>query len=49
MQTKVQRIRRPLIKFAVLGWISYVFVAEGFVNGIIATSLVLIIASTMDS
>lgn len=49
MLAKAQRLHRPLIFTAVLLWISYVFLFEGIVIGIIVTYFAGIIASVIDS
>jgi len=49
MLAKAQRLRRPLALTAVLLWLSFVFLFEGIVIGIIATYFSVIIASVADS
>ena len=49
MLSKAQQLHRPLIRIALLGWISYVFLTKGIVMEIIVPSLAIVIANTTDS
>lgn len=49
MLTITRRLQRPLMYVAALLWISYAFLHQGIVAGIVSVSIMLIIASVTDT